>query len=65
MRSALLELSQSSALLSCVTLQSRDVSFSPPYIKVVPVEQLGRLLFGFFVVGAIQLMHAGDAPFIV
>ncbi|QOG23490.1 hypothetical protein [Bradyrhizobium sp. SEMIA] len=23
---------------------------------------MGRLLFGFFVVGAIQLMHAGNAP---
>ena len=56
MRRGLLELSQNSALLSCMALQSRDVSFSPPDIKVVP------LLFGFFVVGAIQLMHAGDAP---
>ena len=65
MRYGLLELDQSSALLSCVALQSRDVPVSPPDIKVVPIEQLGRLLFGFAVIGAIQLVHAGNAPLIV
>lgn len=45
-----------------MVLQSRDAPLSVPDFEVVPIQELSRLLFGFLVVGAIQLVHAGDAP---
>lgn len=48
-----------------MVLQSRYASLSLPHFEVVPVQQLGRPLIGFLVIGAIQLVNADDAPLII
>jgi|tagenome__1003787_1003787.scaffolds.fasta_scaffold20531649_2 hypothetical protein len=48
-----------------LVLKKGDLALAAPNFQIVPIEHLGGLLFGLFVVSAIQFVHGRDMPICV
>lgn len=59
------ETKKGETLLPGIVFQNGYATFPVPDLNVTSVQHLGRFPFGLFIIGAIQLVHAGNAPFVI